>query len=120
MFYRNRYELRESQQQVKTLQPKDDRQKEILANMYYAACDLIGGLENCLQDYDPGDAEYEDAADQLGNHEVLVGDVEAMCRTGFYGCGMSGPQQEYQRHYNLAGNAYISQCAEAVVVAMGY
>lgn len=48
--YRPYSEIKEAQAAVKTIKPKDDRQREILANMYYAACNLIGGLENSLSD----------------------------------------------------------------------
>ena len=88
--------------------------------MYFAACSWIGGLVNTTYDYCEDDDEYINAVDILGNHEGLVGDVEAMCLTGFYGCGLEGPQRPYQKHYNLAGREFIHNCAEAVVEAMGY
>ena len=118
--YRPYSEIKDAQKAVKTLKPKDDRQREILANMYYAACSWIGGLENTLQDYDEEDEEYIEAQDELSDREILIGNVEAMCLTGYYGCGIEGPQRPYQKHYTFAGNAFIHQCAEAVVSSMGY
>ena len=118
--YRPYSEIKEAQAAVKTIEPKDDRQREILANMYYAACNLIGGLENILSDYDEADEEYIGAQDELNDRETLIGDVEAMCLSGYYGCGMEGPQRPYQKHYTFAGNAFIHRCAEAVVTSMGY
>lgn len=117
---RTRYELKESQTQVKTIKPQDQRQAEILANMYYAACSFIGGLENTTYDYPETDEEYINAAKTLKDHAGLVDEVEDMCCSGFYGCGIEGPQYAYQKHYNLAGKKYISECAEAVVKSMGY
>ncbi len=118
--YRPRTEIHEAQQFVKSIKATDDRKREILANMYYAGCSLIGGLENTLSDYDEEDEEYINAQEQLSNHDMLVGDIEAMCMTGYYGCGIEGPQQPYQKHYTFAGKAYIHECAEAVVKFMGY
>lgn len=118
--YRPYTEIKEAQEAVKTLKPKDDRQREILANMYYAACSWIGGLENTLEDYDEDDDEYIEAQDELSDHDILVDNVEAMCLTGYYGCGMEGPQQPYQKHYNLVGNDFMRRCAEAIVTAMGH
>lgn len=118
--YRPISEIKEAQKSVKTIKPKDDRQREILANMFYAACSWIGGLENTTYDYEETDEEYINAKEQLSNHDELVGDVEAMCLTGYYGCGLEGPQEPYQRNYNFAGNEFIHQCAEEVVKSMGY
>lgn len=56
--YRPRTEIHEAQQFVKSIKATDDRKREILANMYYAGCSLIGGLENTLTDYDEDDEEY--------------------------------------------------------------
>lgn len=118
--YRPRTEIHEAQQFVKTINATDDRKREILANMYYAGCSLIGGLENTLSDYDETDEEYTDAEASLSNHGELVDEIEFMCMTGYYGCGIEGPQQAYQKHYTFAGKAYIHECAEAVVKVMGY
>lgn len=117
--FRTLEELRDARKAVPALEIRDERQAEILANMYYAACSWIGGLENITYDYPEDDEEYINAIEQLEDHEALVGEVEAMCLTGFYGCGIEGPQYPYQKHYNLAGNAFIHRCAEAVVTAMG-
>lgn len=118
--FRTREEIRESQKAVPNFKITDHRQAEILANMFYAACSWIGGLENITYDYAEDDEEYINAVEQLEDHEALVGDIEAMCLTGFYGCGIEGPQYPYQKHYNLAGNDFIHRCAEAVVTAMGH
>lgn len=118
--YRPGFEIRDALHSVKTVKPKDDRQREILANMFYAACSWIGGLENTLSDYPEDDEEYINAQEILSKHAELVDEVESMCMTGYYGCGVEGPQQAYQKHYNLAGKEFIHQCAEATVTAMGH
>ena len=118
--YRPITEIQEAQQYVEGVQAKDDRQREILANMYYAGCSYIGGLENILSDYYEDDPEYINANTTLKNHNDLVDEIEFMGQNGYYGCGIEGPQQAYQKHYTFAGKAYIRQCAEAVVKAMGY
>jgi hypothetical protein len=113
-------EYTEAQRRTKDFVCQDEREREILTNMYFAACSWIGGLENCLYDYEETDDEYINAQDQLDNHDGLVGDVKAMCLSGFYGCGLEGPRRAYQIHYHLAGNEFIDRCAEAVVTAMGH
>lgn len=118
--YRPRTELYEAQQFVKSIKPKDDRQREILANMYYAGCSFIGGLENTLSDYYEDDPEYINAQATLKNHDELVNEIEYMGQYGYYGCGIEGPQQAYQKHYTFAGKDYIRKCAEEVVKFMGY
>lgn len=98
----------------------DSLQKEIFANMYFAACSYIGGLENTMSDYGEGTEEYIEADETLSNHDELVGTIWSMCLGGFYSCGLEGPEQKYQKIYNTAGNKFIEYCAEGVVSAMGY
>ena len=113
-------EYKEAQKRVPACVTSDERQKEILTNMYFAACSYIGGLENTLYDYGPEEPEYINAQELLKDHATLVGEIKEWCMDGFYGCGLEGPQKPYQKHYNLAGNAFIEDCAEKVVTAMGY
>lgn len=120
MGWRDYEELREAVQAVPSIKADTDRKKEVLANMYYAGCSLIGGLENTLSDYAEDDPEYIHAKKCLADRDGLVGEVRAWCMDGFYGCGLEAPKQPYQKHYNLVGNAFIDECAEAVVTAMGY
>lgn len=113
-------EYRDAIHWVKDVPCEDDRQREILTNMYYAGCALIGGLENTMSDYPEDDPDYIHAEKCLSDHDGLVAEVRAWCMSGFYGCGLEAPQRPYQKHYNLAGNAFIDKCAEAVVRAMGH
>lgn len=120
MGWRDREELREAQQEVPAIKADTDRKKEVLANMFYAGCSLIGGLENTMSDYAEDDPDYIHAEKCLADHAGLVDEVRAWCMSGFYGCGIEGPKQPYQQHYNLVGNAFIDQCAEEVVKALGH
>lgn len=113
-------EYKEASTQVKTITCKDERQKDILTNMYFAACSLIGGLENVMEDYPEDSEDYISAKESLEEHEVLVDEIHAMCLMGFYGAGFEGCQQAYQKNYNFAGTEFIKNCAEEVVKAMGY
>lgn len=113
-------EYREASTQVKSITCTDERQKDILTNMYFAACSLIGGLENTMEDYPEDSEDYISAKEALEEHDVLVDDIHAMCLTGFYGIGFEGCQQAYQKNYNFAGTEFIRNCAEEVVKAMGY
>lgn len=113
-------EYKEAQKRTPACLTHDEREREILTNMYFAACSYIGGLENTLYDYGPEDEEYINAKELLAQHDTLVAEIKDWCMEGFYGCGLEGPQRPYQKHYNLAGNAFIEDCAEKVVTAMGY
>lgn len=113
-------EYKEAKQQVTTIVCTDERQRDILTNMYFAACSLIGGLENTMEDYPEDSEDYISAKEALKEHEQLVDDIKAMCLTGFYGIGFEASQQRYQKYYNLAGTEFINTCAEEVVKAMGY
>ena len=113
-------EYKEAQQHTPACVTRDERQKEILTNMYYAACSYIGGLENTLYDYGEDELEYINAKELLAQHDTLVAEIKDWCMEGFYGCGLEGPQRRYQKEYNRAGNAFIEDCAEKVVTAMGY
>lgn len=97
-----------------------ERQKEVFTNFYYAACALIGGEENALSDYCEDEPEYKHALEVLGDHEGLVSEIQCWGTSGFYGCGLEGPMQPYQKHYNLVGNDFMRRCAEAIVTAMGH
>lgn len=113
-------EYKEAQKNTPACVTRDERQKEILTNMYYAACAYIGGLENTLYDYGPDEPEHINAKELLREHATIVGEIKDWCMSGFYGCGLEGPQRRYQKEYNRAGNAFIDDCAEKVVTAMGY
>lgn len=113
-------EYKEAKQQVTAIVCTDERQRDILTNMYFAACSFIGGLENVMQDCTEDDRDYIMAEEALKEHEQLVDDIKAMCLTGFYGIGFEAPQRKYQKYYNLAGTEFINTCAEEVVKAMGY
>lgn len=97
----------------------DSLQKEIFANMYFAACSYIGSLENTTYDWEEESEEYQSAIEELENHEGLIECVHAMCLSGFYSCGLEAPKQNYQKIYNTAGSEWIRKCAEDVVTAMG-
>lgn len=118
--YRHISEIKESQKRVPTISIANERQAEILANMYYAGCSYIGGLENTISDCCEDDSWYINAKKALDNHDHLVGTVRDMCMDGYYGLGLDGPQRAYQKHYKFEGNEFIDKCAEAVVQAMGY
>jgi hypothetical protein len=113
-------EYAEAQRRTKDFVCHDEREREILTNMYFAACSFIGGLENCLWDYAEDEPEYISAKNTLSDKDYVRSEVKYLCMDGFYGCGLEGPQRAYQKHYNLAGNEFIDKCADAVVTAMGY
>ena len=48
------------------------RQKKAFFNVYWAANDLIGGLENTLLDYPEDSDEYKSAYAFLNDHDRLV------------------------------------------------
>lgn len=93
-------------------------QKEAFTNVYYAACDLIGGLENIFYDYPEDDPEYIGAKEYLAKHQEVVDEIAKMALTSYYGAGFAGPMRDRSTHF--AGKAFIVDCAEKVVVAMGY
>jgi hypothetical protein len=113
-------EYTDAQRAVPGFKCETERQKEVFTNFYYAACSLIGGNENTLYDYDEDDEEYINAKKVLEDHAGLVDDVFAWGTSGFYGCGLEGPMQPYQKHYNFVGNDFMRRCAEAIVTAMGH
>lgn len=113
-------EYTDAKRAVPNFKCETERQKEVFTNFYYAACSLIGGNENTLEDYEEDSEEYIEALEFLENHEGLVDMVFAEGTTGFYGCGLEGPMQPYQKHYNFVGNDFMRRCAEAIVTAMGH
>lgn len=98
---------------------ENDHQREVFTNAYYAACDLIGGLENILQDYPDDDPEYINARKCLLDHSGLVADIFWEATHNEYGCGYAGTGNTSQKHYRFAGKVWTMNAVEQIVQAMG-
>lgn len=101
----------------------NERQKKAFYNVYWAANDLIGGLENTLLDYPEDSEEYKSAYALLYNHDRLVQALYHEATTAFYDCGFCGFGIEYQKYIrdiNFCGKEWIMQRCEKRVTKMGY
>lgn len=84
----------------------NQRQKKAFYNIYYAANDLLGGLENTLLDYPKDSDEYMHADAMLHDHDWLVKTLYEMATTAVYGEGFCGFGKAYQmaiREINFCG-----------------
>lgn len=104
---------------VPTVKCSNAHQKAVFTNAYFAACDLIGGLENTLYDYPETDPEYIAAVKSLENHNLLVNEILDMAKNGEYGVGYAGPGTDSQKHYRFAGKKFTENVVEEIVKAMG-
>ena len=99
------------------------RQKKAYANIYHAAEQIIGGLENTLLDSLPEDEWYIDAAARLADHEGLVNEIYEAATTEVYGDGFCrfGPAAErYVRDIRFCGKDWLMARCEARVKKCGY
>ena len=99
------------------------RQKKAFYNVYWAANDLIGGLENTLLDYPEDSDDYKSAYALLHDHDRLVKTLYEMATTAFYDvgfCGFGTAYQRYIRDINFCGKEWIMERCEKRVTKEGY
>lgn len=116
-------EYKEACRYVPDVVCENDHQKEAFTNAYYAACDIIGGLENTFYDYDESAPEYIAAKEYLSNHEQLATDIYVESTSAFYGAGrVSGGARakEIVKSYRFAGKEWTKKVIEVIVMSMGY
>ena len=99
------------------------RQKKAFYNVYWAANDLIGGLENTLLDYPEDSEDYKSAYALLHDHDRLVKTLYEMATTAFYDegfCGFGTAYQRYIRDINFCGKEWLLERCEKRVTKEGY
>ncbi len=117
------FEYKEACKYVPTVVCDNEHQMEMFANAYFAACDIIGGLENTFYDYDEDDPEYISAKKYLADHERLADDIYFEATSSFYGAGcISGGARakEIVKSYRFAGKEWTVRTIEEIVKSMGY
>ena len=99
------------------------RQKKAFYNIYWAANDLLGGLENTLLDYSEDSEEYKSAEALLKDHDRLVKNLYEMATTAVYGEGFCGFGKKYQmeiRDINFCGKEWLMERCEKRITKEGY
>lgn len=89
----------------------DNRQKALMRMAQKVANEWIGGLENQMCDSIPGEEDYEEAKAQLEvGHETWVDWLVSEVKTN----------REAQKHLKFAGNKFLEDCVDGILVKMGY
>lgn len=99
------------------------RQKKAYKNVYYAARDLIGGLENTISDNPEGSEERTKATAYLSDHDALVAAIYDMSITDIYdeGAVYFGKEAEaHMKDIRFCGKDWITERIERQVVNLGY
>ena len=99
------------------------RQKKAYKNVYYAARDYIGGLENTISDNSEDSEEHISAKASLGNHAGLVEMIYNMAITDIFdeGAVFFGKAAEaYMKDIRFCGKDWIMERIERQVVKLGY
>lgn len=99
------------------------RQKRAFYNIYWAANDLIGGLENTLLDYPEDSDEYKSAYALLHDHDRLVKALYENATTAVYSEGFCGFGKQYQmeiRDINFCGKDWLMERCEKRITKEGY
>ena len=102
----------------KTLPGGGTREQRMKNNIHHAANNIIGGMENTLQDLSPDDPEYKAAKAALQDRDQLVCDIYLAATTELYeeGINVFGPQCEaVLRDLNFLGKERIMKLVEAEV-----
>lgn len=105
---------------VSRINPKElnGNQRIAYRNCKYAANDIIGSLENGLED-EPEDSQfYADYKATLADHEGLVNQIEFAAMHGTYDVGFSGGSAIKEMRF--AGGEFIRRVIEQLVSDMGY
>lgn len=100
-----------------------EHQKEMFTNAYFAACDIIGGVENTLYDYESDDPEYIAAEEFLGRHSDIVDCIYIEATSSFYGigfCSGGSRAKEIVKSYRFAGKDWTMNVIEEIVKSMGH
>lgn len=106
--------------EVPAVKCKNAHQKAVFTNAYFAACDIVGGIENTLLDYPEDHEEYKNAQEFLNDYDTLYHYVFHEATHGEYGCGFAGPGTDAQKHYRFAGKQFTLDCVTEILKAMGY
>lgn len=99
------------------------RQKKAYKNVYYAARDCIGGLENTISDNPDDSAECISATASLKDHTGLVETIYDMAITDIYdeGCVRFGKAAEaFMKDIRFCGKEWIMERVDRQVVKLGY
>lgn len=99
------------------------RQKKAFRNIYWAANDLLGGLENTMLDNSKDSEEYKSAEAMLNDHDRLVNALYEMATTAVYEEGFCGFGKEYQmaiREINFCGKEWLMERCEKRITKEGY
>lgn len=108
--------------QVK-LSEMNSRQKKAFKNVYYAARDYIGGMENSMSDNPEDSDEYKGCAAALGDHAGLVEMIYQMAITDIFdeGSVQFGKSAEaFMRDVRFCDKEWIMERVERQVVKLGY
>lgn len=100
------------------------RQKKAFYNIKYAARDLLGSLENVLNDYSENSEVYKRAKALLDNHNALVDELYYnSTRAVYYSDGVvwfSSYAKKFIRDINFCGKTWLMECCETVITKSGY
>lgn len=98
------------------------RQKKAFYNIYYAANDLLGGLENTMLDNSEDSEEYKAAAAALKDHDGLVETLYIMATSALYDEGLCvfGKDAQQIRDINFCGKKWLMERCEKRITKNGY
>ena len=99
-------------------------QKKAFINIKWAANDLLGGLENTMEDNPEDSKEYQSAKAMLADHDALVKELYYMATTAIYGegfcCFNQATCQRELREINFCGKEWLMEHCEKRITKEGY
>lgn len=101
----------------------NERQKKAYKNIKYAAYDIIGGLENTMEDNSEDSEEYIRAKNTLEDHEGLVNLIYLEATTNYYEpgfCGFSTMYQKFMKDIRFCGKEWLMEQVNNRVIREGY
>lgn len=101
----------------------NEKQRKAYDNIKYAANDLLGGLENTLEDYNDDAPEYKVAKNALENHDGLVKELYTMATTAYYRTGMcsfSKLAESYIKDIRFCGKEWLMAECDKRITKEGY
>ena len=98
-------------------------QREMFTNSYFAACELIGGLENTMWDYEEDSDEHKNAKKTLEDRQYLIDEIYSMALHHIYepGCSWYSEAAERMAKANrFAGKEWSLEAIAEIVRSFGH
>lgn len=101
----------------------NEREQKAFKNIKYATYEILGGLENTMQDNPEDSREYINAMNTLSDYDTLVNMIYCEATTSYYRPGFIGFGEQYERFLKdlrFCGKDWLIECVKDRLAREGY